>query len=268
EFVIDNVNKRLRLDKPLTRSDIVAYRCGARPLAVKTEAVGSRDFLQLSREHALDVNLQDAHVSIFGGKLTDCINVGNEVCGTVAKMGIGIPYPGYKWFGEPPIEMKQEFLHRARLMGLDASPPATSPEPLSARLWRRYGLGAIGMLESIREDPRQAELLIVGTEYIRCELYQAARREMITKLEDFLRRRSKIGLVLRKDEILRSPGLHEACSILFGDEAAAKRDEYARDDEALVLGRPLPAAREYVDPLSAESHADNRAHSESLEWRT
>ncbi len=64
-----------------------------------------------------------------------------------------------------------------------------------------------GLLENIREDPRQAEVLIKGTEYIRCEVAQAARREMITKLEDFLRRRSKIALVVRKDDIRRSPGV-------------------------------------------------------------
>jgi glycerol-3-phosphate dehydrogenase len=268
EFVLENINKRLKLDKPLSRRDVVAYRCGVRPLAVKTEAAGSRDFLQLSRKHVLDVNWHDAHVSIFGGKLTDCINVGNEACATVAKMGIGISHPGYKWYGEPPDAMKQEFLHRARLMDLDAYTPPTSTEPLSTRLWRRYGLGALGMLESIREDPRQAELFIGGTEYIRCELHQAAHREMITKLDDFLRRRSKIAQVLRKEDILRSEGLLEACSILFGDQARAKLEEYAREDEGLTFGRGAASPREYIDHLSAQSHADNRAHSESLEWRT
>jgi glycerol-3-phosphate dehydrogenase len=266
EFVLDNINKRLKLDKPLSRRDVVAYRCGVRPLAVKSEAAGKRDFLQMSRKHVLDVNLQDAHISIFGGKLTDCVNVGDEVCGTVIQMGIGIPHPDYKWYGEPPDAMKQEFLHRARLMGLDAHTPPTSTEPLSTRLWRRYGLGALAMLESIREDARQAGLLIDGTEYIRCELHQAARREMITKLEDFLRRRSKIALVLRKEDILRSEGLGEACSILFGDQARAKLKEYTLDGD-LAGVEPPASPHEYIDRLSAESHAGNRAHSESLEWR-
>lgn len=266
EFVLDNINKRLKLDQPLSRRDVVAHRCGVRPLAVKTETAGSRDFLQLSRKHALEVNLRDAHVSIFGGKLTDCINVGNEVCGTVAKMGIRLPHPGYKWYGEPPNAMKQEFLHRARLMDLDAYTPPTSTEPLSTRLWRRYGLGALGMLESIRADPRQAELLIGGTEYIRCELHQAAHREMITKLEDFLRRRSKIALVVRKQDILRSPGLLEACSILFGEQATAKLDEYARTQDDVQLAMPPAHAHEYVDKLSVESLASNEAHSEPLRW--
>jgi hypothetical protein len=48
----------------------------------------------------------------------------------------------------------------------------------------------------------------------------------VTKLEDFLRRRSKISLVVRREDILSAPGLKEACEILFGDEADSKLNEY------------------------------------------
>ena len=101
-----------------------------------------------------------------------------------------------------------------------------SSEPLSSRLWRRYGESALRLLEDIRADPSMAEVLIKGTEYIRGELYHAARREMITKLDDFLRRRSKIALIARTETIRNAPGLFEACRILFGDEAEAKFIEY------------------------------------------
>jgi glycerol-3-phosphate dehydrogenase len=69
-------------------------------------------------------------------------------------------------------------------------------------------------------------VLIQGTEYIRAEIDQAARREMIVKLEDFLRRRSKIALVARHETIREAPGLMEACRILFGDRAEAAFAEY------------------------------------------
>jgi glycerol-3-phosphate dehydrogenase len=82
------------------------------------------------------------------------------------------------------------------------------------------------MLENIRENPQKAELLIENSEYLRVEIEHAAEREMITKLEDFLRRRSKISLVVRKEDILAAPGLCEACQILFGDAAKAKLQEY------------------------------------------
>ncbi len=111
-------------------------------------------------------------------------------------------------------------------MDLDGLTAPTSTEPLTRRLWRRYGARAFLLLEDIRRDPRQAAILIEGTEYIRCELKETARREMVVTLEDFLRRRSKIALVVRREEIRRSPGLAEACAILFGERAAEKLDEY------------------------------------------
>lgn len=225
-FVLDNINKRLKLPKPLTSADIIATRCGVRPLAVKRGDGAGRDFLALSRKHAIDVQQSDAHISIFGGKLTDCLNVGNEVSEIVRGLGIALPFAEYKWYGEPPDTVRDEFFHQARLLGLDAYTAPSSSEPLGTRLWRRYGAQALGLLEDIREDPRQAEILIEGTEYIRCEVAQAARREMITTLEDFLRRRSKIALVVRKADILASPGLAEACEILFGDEAPQKLAAY------------------------------------------
>jgi len=49
---------------------------------------------------------------------------------------------------------------------------------------------------------------------------------MITKLEDFLRRRSKITQVVRSKDIIDTPGLKEACKIFFGDQAEAKRQEF------------------------------------------
>jgi len=49
---------------------------------------------------------------------------------------------------------------------------------------------------------------------------------MVTKLEDFLRRRSKITQVVRNEDIIDAPGLKEACKIFFGDQADAKLQEY------------------------------------------
>jgi glycerol-3-phosphate dehydrogenase len=59
------------------------------------------------------------------------------------------------------------------------------------------------LLEDIRADPREGELLIEKAEYLRCEISLAAKREMIVKLDDFLRRRSKIALVVHRDELQR-----------------------------------------------------------------
>lgn len=226
EFVLNNINARLNLTEPITEQDIIAERCGVRPLVVEGQSSGGKDWMQLSRKHEVETNTTDRFLTVFGGKLTDCLNVGDEVSETVQKMGVSIPYPDYQWYGEPDANIKSRFQHQARLMGLDNYTSSGASELLSSRLWRRYGTAAFSMLERIQEDPAEAEVLIEGTEYTRVELQETAEREMVVELEDFLRRRSKIALVERQESIRSSPGLMEACEILFGDQAQAKLDRY------------------------------------------
>lgn len=225
-FVLSNINKRLRLERPLTSDDVIAERCGVRPLAVSKNHSGGADWTQLSRKHVVEVDAERKHVSIFGGKLTDCLNVGEEVAAHVASLGVTLEFPDARWYGEPPAETRETFFHQARLMRLDERTSKSSSEPLSVRLWRRYGSEAFALLEDIRADPEQAEVLISGAEYLRCEIAQAARREMIIELEDFLRRRSKISLVLSTRDLRAAPGLREACALLFGDAAEARLEAY------------------------------------------
>ena len=177
--------------------------------------------------YAVDTDAPRGRITVFGGKLSDCLNVGEEICAEVRRLGVNLPQPKRTWYGEPPKPVRDEYFHQARLMDLDALTTPHASEKLSSRLWRRYGAEALGLLEAIRRDPRQAEVIIETSEYIRCELDEAARREMVVKLEDFLRRRSKIALVVRREEIRAAPGLREACRILFGDEQVeAKIEEY------------------------------------------
>ena len=244
-FVLDNINKRLALETPLTEADVIAERCGVRPLAVaRSGANGETDWLRLSRKHVVETDVAKRHVSIFGGKLTDCINVGEEIADQAALCGIEFAYPDAHWYGEPPDEVRDRFFHTAQLMNLDAATASASSEPISRRLWRRYGYSALAMLEAIRSDPAQAEVLIDGTEYLRCELEHTARHEMVTHLDDFLRRRSKIALVVSRGELMAARGLDEACRILFGTDARDRWREYFGTSE---VPNPTPAAVEHVD---------------------
>ncbi|MFT4822234.1 MAG: glycerol-3-phosphate dehydrogenase [Halioglobus sp.] len=225
DFILANANALLDLKRPLERADIIAERIGVRPLAIKGEG-GKADWVQLSRKHVIEVDEANFHMSIFGGKLTDCLNVGDEVAELIEKLGIAVPQPNNRWYGEPGETMRREFMLQAQLMDLDSLTDKSSSEPLSERFWRRYGESALGLLERIREDETQAELLIENAEYTRCEIELAARREMVVKLEDFMRRRSKIELVVRDTEIVSAPGLKEACEILFGPLAQMRYQEY------------------------------------------
>ena len=225
QFVLANVNRFLHLPSDLTLDDIIAERCGVRPLALQGHQ-DKGDWLQASRKHVIETDGKRSHISIFGGKLTDCLNIGDEVVSLIRQLGVPVPFPDKRWYGEPDSSIREEFMHRAWLLGLDSMTPSSSSELLSQRLWRRYGRNAIHMLESIRQDPREAELLIENAEYLRCEIRHAAEREMVTKLDDFLRRRSKIAQVVSKADIIKAPGLRDACVLLFGDQAQIKMQEY------------------------------------------
>ena len=205
-FVLDNINKRLRLPRPLGPEDVIAERCGVRPLVVKAGQRAGGDWTQLSRKHVLETDAVRGHITVFGGKLTDCLNVGEELCSVLQDLGLVLAYPERRWYGEPPELVREEYFHQARLMDLDAMTAPSASEKLSTRLWRRYGAVALSMLDAIRNDPRQAEVIIETSEYVRAELDEASRREMVVKLEDFLDRRSKIALVVRRGEIERPPG--------------------------------------------------------------
>lgn len=228
EFLLGQINARLDLDRPLVPSDIIARRSGVRPLVVAAgdDRHDDTDWTRLSRKHVIETDRERRIVSVLGGKLTDCLNVGREVAAEVESIGVPLERDLENWYGEPAAATRTEFFRQARLMKLDDMRRKPDTEPLSNRLWRRYGRRAFAMLDDIREDPRMAEDVMGSADYLRAELYTAAESEMVTKLEDFMRRRSKIDLVVPDDEIAGSAGLREVATILFGDDADRRLAEY------------------------------------------
>ncbi|MBJ69481.1 MAG: FAD-dependent oxidoreductase [Acidimicrobiaceae bacterium] len=227
-FLLEQVNDRLDLNSPLSENDIIAERSGVRPLVVRRQsrALKNIDWTALSRKHEVEVDHAKQVVSIFGGKLTDCLNVGEEVAATVETLGIRLSPDRQRWYGEPGRESRRTFFRQTRGMRLDDLRDKTGTEPLSERLWRRYGRRAFEMLDHIREDPTMAEDILGSTDYLRVELHNTASTEMIVHLDDFLRRRTKISLITRSENIKNSKGLDEVVSILFGPNAQTKLDEY------------------------------------------
>jgi glycerol-3-phosphate dehydrogenase len=225
DFVLSNINARLDLPAPLTPDDVIAERCGVRPLATPKIRNGSVDVQQLSRKHVIEMTAEQNHISIFGGKLTDCVNVGNEICACVARLGLAPKKVG-KWYGEPGRKQREAFFSRAHALGVDAMVASDTREALSVRLWRRYGADAQGMLDAIEADASLSDTLVENTGIRRCEIDYLAKNEMIVKLEDYLRRRSKLELLVSRETLRQSAGLFEACEKLFGDKAKIRFDEY------------------------------------------
>ena len=158
-FLLEQINARMDLDQPLTPDDVIAKRSGVRPLVVKTDGEDQADvdWTKLSRKHAVETNHRERVITIFGGKLTDCLNVGEEVAAEIEDLGIPLEDDLHNWYGEPAKATRKEFFRQARLMKLDRVRSKPEVEPLSDRLWRRYGRRAFAMLDEIREQPAMAE---------------------------------------------------------------------------------------------------------------
>ena len=241
-FLLEQINARMNLEKPLEASDVIAERSGVRPLVVKVDGEGSDDWrskewTSLSRRHEVECDAQRSVVTVFGGKLTDCLNVGAEVASEIESLGVALEADQRNWYGEPDSASRAEFFRQAHLMHLDEKRSKPDTESLSVRLWRRYGRRAFDMLEHIRNDPSMATDVMESADYLRVELHNAADHEMIVKLEDFMRRRSKIDLVVADDEFVGSDGLAEISQLLFGDDGERKLDEFYRERVAAVTDR-------------------------------
>jgi glycerol-3-phosphate dehydrogenase len=229
QFLLDQLNARLDRPQPLTVADIIAERSGVRPLVVRRDASrdhSTTDWTTLSRKHRIERDDERSVVTVFGGKLTDCLNVGEEVAHEVEQLGVPLEHDLRNWYGEPAQATRAEFYRQAKLTKLDRLRSKPDTEPLTDRLWRRYGRRAFDLLESIRADPTMGQDVMDSADYLRAELHTVAQHEMIVKLDDFMRRRSKIDLVVHDDDIRQSPGLREVAEILFGGDADRRLDEY------------------------------------------
>jgi glycerol-3-phosphate dehydrogenase len=212
-FLLEQINARLDLAAPLTAGDVIAERSGVRPLVVAAGDDGhhDEDWTSLSRKHAIEVDRGRAVVSIFGGKLTDCLNVGAEVVEAVEELGLR-PGPGSDgWYGEPPAAAREAFLRWAGLLGLDRPPEVERAATMAHVLWRRHGRAAEAVLAAIEAEPAMAEPILAETDVLRGELALYREREMLVTAEDFLRRRTKLAMIHRAEDLAADPRLAAAC---------------------------------------------------------
>ena len=226
EFILSNINSRLQLDKPLTKDDIISERCGVRPLVTSSKQNTDTDFLHMSRKHIIEVNQTLKHLSIFGGKLTDCINVGDEICEKIADFGIPVKSITEKWYGEPSIKRKTDFIAQAKKLNLHKQIAEDTKELFIDRLWRRYGEDAFKILDIIKNGIASAQPIIKGTGLTHCEVVYSRENEMIESLEDCLRRRSKLELLLGRKQLQNHVDLPVLSEALFAEQGEYQLKQY------------------------------------------
>jgi glycerol-3-phosphate dehydrogenase len=210
-FLLGQINNRLDLTAPLTPADVISERCGVRPLVVPNDGDDRTDidWTTLSRKHEIDVDRSQAVVSIFGGKLTDCLNVGDEVAAAVRRLGVKLGPEADDWYGEPTRAERSSFRRAAAALGLDGVPEVEREKTMADVLWRRHGRAARQVLDLVAEDPAGAEPVLAQSDLLRAELPLYAEREMVVELDDFLRRRTKLAMIHRADDLAADPGMAE-----------------------------------------------------------
>ncbi|MBC7532264.1 MAG: glycerol-3-phosphate dehydrogenase/oxidase [Oligoflexus sp.] len=233
-FILDNINKRLRLAKPLTRADVISERCGVRPLVKRVgEKVGvNDDWMNLSRKHVIETHKEENQISVFGGKLTDCLNIGRELCDELKTLGLKVKLND-DWFGESPS--RNSFEAEAKALGLSDIQVA-GEGTLVDRLWRCYDLDAFDILKLIKADDSLRTAVSPLSSVILAEFAHMAEREMVTHLEDALRRRTRLALVVPHEELAKSPDLRRACELLFKSRAQTEWDIYFKLSAPQTVG--------------------------------
>ena len=218
--LLDQINRRLAPTARLDPEDVIAERVGVRPLVVDRGAlVDGIEWTALSRRHAVEVDPTRLVITIMGGKLTDCTNVGREIVAAARELGVSVQRPrATGWFGEPHAGTRDEFLGAARAAGF-AWRPRFEPEATHAEvLWRRYGSRASAVL-ALAGDASLTRSMMDVADFCEAEILHMHDSEMIVKIEDFLRRRTSLLQLYRAKDLAADPGVGRAATILLGGEA-------------------------------------------------
>jgi len=206
EFVLEQANRCLELVKPLTKADIISERSGVRPLVVKRKSdVKNQDWTSLSRKHEIELDKKKHLITIFGGKLTDCINVGKEVSDLVKKLGIK-EIRNRKWYGED-LELKSSTFY-GEISEFYPNNPELAKKVL-AGLIRRHGAEIEQILKLWRQDKSNCQLIFEGLDFTKGELLYILENEDVVKPDDLLRRRTPLKLLRTEEEIAQNKLLQE-----------------------------------------------------------
>jgi glycerol-3-phosphate dehydrogenase len=214
EFLLRQINAQLELAEPLTEADILADRSGVRPLVVEaSDDADNADWHQLSRKHVLEANRERRVVSILGGKLTDCLNVGEEICEEVAALGHKLS-PAKPWFGEGDQRRKAEFfglVHHLAVGNGEVSDSAAA-DRIAQGIWRRQGERGFEILSMLGNSAITE--LVPGLGITEVELRYIAKNEQVKTREDLLRRRLPLAMSRSSAELAANTELNRVLADL------------------------------------------------------
>ena len=210
DFVLRQINISMDLPTPLTKNDIIAERSGVRALVVDGNNAGGKtvgeevDWHKLSRKHVVEVDKNRGILTIFGGKLTDCLNVGSEVIAEFKKLGFSLDKK-QKWYGEESGLVTPRFLAEVREL-VEAEEQANR---IANGLWRRHGSKAQEIIAAANAAGEKLDEVFEGTGITYLELKHVIASERVVTAEDLLRRRLPLAMTRSAEDISNNKKLQE-----------------------------------------------------------
>ncbi|MBN1572129.1 MAG: glycerol-3-phosphate dehydrogenase/oxidase [Deltaproteobacteria bacterium] len=203
--------------------DIIGTYAGTRPL-VREEGV---DEDKTSREEHFE-EVSPGFFMIAGGKLTIFRTMAEKLLVYMAERG-GIQLKSYNKNRSKSRFMmsmtKDEWDNAVKNIGVGLD------EKTMTHLFDNYGKGGLEIIDSVKREPSLGDAIIASQPNIRAELQYCLKYEMITRLKDFLLRRSNLSLYERdKHESMGKGVAAEMASFLGWDEKRTDSEvkEYVR----------------------------------------
>ncbi|HEY3071618.1 MAG TPA: glycerol-3-phosphate dehydrogenase/oxidase [Candidatus Limnocylindrales bacterium] len=183
--ILETVNRRLTLD--LTRADLLGAYAGVRPLVSEGSARGST--VKVSREHRVRVDA-DGLTRIQGGKYTTYRLMARDAVD--AALGAGAPPSAtdnlpIAGAAEPDrlARIAENLARRLESHDVEAS--------VAAGLVVRHGAEATDVVD-LGQHTGHLRLLVTDSDLLEAEIVWSARHELALSIEDFLARRTRLGL--------------------------------------------------------------------------
>jgi glycerol-3-phosphate dehydrogenase len=193
--------------------NLLSTYAGIRPL-VKEKGKSESD---ISRKHIIFFS-EDGLITIAGGKYTTFRQMAEDLFEEIEKRSIFSNISREKHFSRTRYLIaldKEDWVSKLEEMNINLE------SDIANYLYRQYGLGAIEILELIKEDNSLKERIIDENDFIKGEILYIMRYELTTHLIDVFCRRTEMSLFIDHKKQL------EAAKVVA--EIMAK--EYSWDEE-------------------------------------
>jgi glycerol-3-phosphate dehydrogenase len=230
-YLLSVVNSYTESHK-LQASDVRGTFAGLRPL-VNLAGENSDNTSSMSREHEI-FQSPGGLINIAGGKLTSYRLMAEELMEKlVAKFGLQTKP------ANTDIEMlggwtsKDDFL--ARSVAIETKAKRLSIDPATIEhLIANYGAEAQDVIDLVEQQPNLNERICANYPPIYAEVAYAVVSEMAVSLQDVLLRRTRLGLLNRRDSIAAATKVTELMAKLLNWDDARKRAEISAFEEEVT----------------------------------